>query len=1255
MRYVTLAGVAVTFPLPINGKFWEVGRVLCVSLAVLLSPLVAYTQTTTIDFDPPTFAAGNVLGTLGDVTFLDGPAVFNSTVATTFSPPNALHSALDCTDVPCSDGAYMLRLNFSKPLASVTIRAGAYGVNNPSACFPENDTCNIAARLIGYDTSQPVVLGSPQGTAVADSGDVSIGNFASGPITTELRALDPCGRIHSVILFVGKGIIGPQDGGAARAQVDHLTFTAASGTGCSTNGPPTIVITAPPEQGSFSYPYHVNLTGTVTAPGGLFAFCTSINNAAMPVESQCNQRSLVSSTGNFLLPLTLEQLRPGSNSIFVFAYDLSGQSASASVAFSLLPPPAPTITITEPTADQLYNTSSVIEVGEMLVPGGLLAFCTGANEATPPAAAQCNQTSSVSFFPTTGQGYILDIPVPASQLMPGVNTIDAYVYDRFGQRGEAHVSAVLPASPRIVGMEVTQGIQTMSIPANIPGVPVPYAGANLYFGGKTVVRVFANTPAGTLPNVPAVLWASQGAGSRGRDLGVALASNGSLTLTPGGLAVSAAQRADPNGGYVFTLPWTFDSQQLCQPWESCISPTNGPLTLTAVLYSAADTPTSLCTGCGPGSVMTLFNVAFQNISPVTISPVSITWTGSDGVKHSPNPDPSAIFAATGNIFPPGPAGLSVSPYIGTMDISDFLATALSTGKDVNWMRGQALGRLGGFGNNDPPGHLVGVIDDTGSPTDPSGFILLDLGLTQPGIYAFPPRIAMNSVTAQGRPLTSVAHELFHQFNYYHAGDECEINEVFPAIGWPPDDRGDIQGIGLDRSKLTAGTYRIITPGPPDSLTVTSDGRKPCPAVRSELFDFMSYCACPDEVDSWTSIPNWNAWGSTFPNGLIPCGSGGCFTGMIIENSAPAGAKTTRVVASMDRTGAVAVDSVEPGDDKHLAAITNASDQTNYEIVVRDAAAQVVSRTHVTPVVSHQRAVLTADVLSTNAASIEIERSGAVVASRRRSANAPTISLVSPGPGAHLSGGNPTVVRWNAQDADGDPVAVRLEYSRDNGKIYRTLSTGLNGDRVSLPASLFARSHEARIRLRASDGFNETIVTSAKLSAEGTPPVPHIQEPVAGAHFRNDVALRLSGTGFSDSGKPLPSNAFHWFDGDRPLGVGPRLSVFDRERGYHTIRLVVDDDGRKGEVSVKIFIDAVAPTFMGLKVPEVVSHYEDEVRISVASSMPAVLVAGDQGFAVERKAKELRVRIPKGHAELRLPLVLIANGESSKVVVKIKRD
>jgi hypothetical protein len=110
----------------------------------------------------------------------------------------------------------MLRMNFAKGVSMVSLRAGSWGATLPVFCIPEGTECWVMARLIGFDAN---------GNGVADSGDVKIGDAWGGAITTELKITNDPGFIRSAILFCGKGTRILTDGGPARAQIDHLSFT----------------------------------------------------------------------------------------------------------------------------------------------------------------------------------------------------------------------------------------------------------------------------------------------------------------------------------------------------------------------------------------------------------------------------------------------------------------------------------------------------------------------------------------------------------------------------------------------------------------------------------------------------------------------------------------------------------------------------------------------------------------------------------------------------------------------------------------------------------------------------------------------------------------------------------------------------------------------------------------------------------------------------------------------------------------------
>jgi hypothetical protein len=1212
-----------------------IGVALCCSALLFVKPSPCHAQTTTIDFDPPQFTAGQQLQSVGIVTFPDSPVVFAPSGATTFTPPYALRSAQVCNNAQCSTGAFMMRMYFAQLLNSLSLRAGNF---SGTLCIPENGPCDVFARLEGFDVN---------GNPVADSGDFVVGDAVHGDITTQLAISDSSGRIASATLFMGKGTAHSDYGNPVPAQIDHLVFTSTGVPTSGTGTPPSITITAPTPLQSFSYPFQVTFSGTVSAPAGPRAFCTALNNVAIPASNQCTQVGLLDLSGSFSVWIQVKDLTPGTNTLSAFVYDLGNQSATATVTFSLQAPPPPSIAISAPTADyclegivpssfvwgvvlsgvcSLSSASNITMTGGGTMPGGLLAFCTGANEAQPPPAGQCNQAAALNNATLS----FLNVPVPPVMLAPGLNTLDVYAYDRWGQLAQAHVNVVLPADPRIIAMEVTQGIQTTAIPLNTPGSPVAYSGVRLFAGGKTIVRVFANTTAGTLPDVDVLLLGTRDqydTGVQSQFLGLLFPDNGNLTLAPGGTTVSLAQRADPQGAYVFTLP---------SDW---VAGGGGSITLYAVVnpQGFAVPPVPSCSGCQANSMMTLTGVTFENLNAITISPIAITWADSSG-NHSPNADPTAVFAAAANISPLSTGGLNVLPYHGMLDISNLISEANSTGQNSQWLSGKVLDLVSQVEDiSDPPGYLIGVAKGSG---------LTDLGLESPHAYVGlpgPPRVSDIAVVDENRPVGSVAHEFFHQLHYYHAGMSCPNISTFgyPAVPWPPDDRGDIQGIGLDRSSETGGTYNIIAPGAPNQLT--------------EVVDFMSYCIGPGDSNAWISVRNWNSWGGLFPNGLIPCDLiTGCASVTINEQPASPNQETLRVAASVDPSGKAAILRVAPGDGKRIATGSNTTDRLGYTLVVRDSAGHIVSKTPVSPVASDGWLYFNAEVLASNAARVEVEHNGSVVASRDRSAHAPTITLLNPTPGTQLSGTLANLVKWQAQDADGDPLSVRVEYSVDDGKNYRVLTAGVSGNQTFLPSALFSRSERARIRVRVNDGFNEAIAVSGLLKAPGSPPVVHILEPVPGSHYRNDVSLSFVGKAYDDAGNPIPPDSLKWYDGDRALGHGGQFFAFDREPGRRTIRLIARDQDREAAASVDVYIDAVAPIFIGLKIPQTVDHGEDEMQLVVGSSIPGVVVIGDRGYPVEIKPKQLTIPISKGKEDITLPLVLVAEGKTTTAIARIKR-
>ncbi len=96
-----------------------------------------------------------------------------------------------------------------------------------------------------------------------------------------------------------------------------------------------------------------------------------------------------------------------------------------------------------------------------------------------------------------------------------------------------------------------------------------------------------------------------------------------------------------------------------------------------------------------------------------------------------------------------------------------------------------------------------------------------------------------------RPLTSVAHELGHKMGRNHASFACGAGDVDnngPAENWPPDERGLLQGVGVDRRSL-----RVLFPDRTGGM------------LGGPFFDYMSYCANgsnSNDPDAWISVRGW---------------------------------------------------------------------------------------------------------------------------------------------------------------------------------------------------------------------------------------------------------------------------------------------------------------------------------------------------------------------------------------------------------------
>jgi hypothetical protein len=289
--------------------------------------------------------------------------------------------------------------------------------------------------------------------------------------------------------------------------------------------------------------------------------------------------------------------------------------------------------------------------------------------------------------------------------------------------------------------------------------------------------------------------------------------------------------------------------------------------------------------------------------------------------------------------------------------------------------------------------------------------------------------------------------------------------------------------------------------------------------------------------------------------------------------------------------------------------------------------------------------------SAGVVNVAIVRDGTTLASRARSATAPTVAFKGL-PAFHKSG---ATVKWKANDADGDTLQAAVDYSANGGKTFKRIFIGPDKGSTTLPARYLSRSSKARVRVTVNDGFQSTSVTSKRFRSPGAPPDVSILSPASGLRQPDDAPLVLAGQAFDDSAKMLTGKHLRWMAGRRVLGRGPSISALGLSPGRHKIRLLARDRfGRTGRKSVAVVITGARPLFLTLKAPAAIKRKARIVRLKVSASLPARLRVRKQTFRVGRKARAVRVRVARGTRSLHLQLKLTSGRKSTIRTVVIPR-
>jgi hypothetical protein len=189
--------------------------------------------------------------------------------------------------------------------------------------------------------------------------------------------------------------------------------------------------------------------------------------------------------------------------------------------------------------------------------------------------------------------------------------------------------------------------------------------------------------------------------------------------------------------------------------------------------------------------------------------------------------------------------------------------------------------------------------------------------------------------------------------------------------------------------------------------------------------------------------------------------------------------------------------------------------------------------------------------------IELRHDTTVLDTFTAGSTPPTVTVTQPISAVYSSGA--ISVTWLASDADGDEVAILIDYTSDAGTTWTTLAASSEASgTVAIPVYQLAGSTNARFRVTATDGFNSGSATSEVLTVVDQPPRPYIGQPAAGGSFLEGQRIMLIGGADDNQDGTVANSNLEWrSDRDGDLGNGSGIGAF-LSVGQHTLTLMAEN-------------------------------------------------------------------------------------------------
>lgn len=768
-----------------------------------------------------------------------------------------------------------------------------------------------------------------------------------------------------------------------------------------------------------------------------------------------------------------------------------------------------------------------------------------------------------------------------------------------------------PMKWRIQGIEITQGTQDPGVHESdqASGYPtVGYKGAKFVKGGRTMARVFINAA------VP-VKVTLRGFNAAGQEHpGSPLATTAPWAPVDLSNTAPSIKQTTHDGGYIFELP---------DAWV------RGRLRLEAQAQGVSES----CQhpGCNPSILQ---GITFTPVRPIKIRLVELV----NG--DAPPPEPQRALQRALQLVPQDTARPIEIPltYAGQLDVGSVKAGTTECElwywcrfRDRTDSNTATLEALQDWDEANPPRDRKDIDVTIGISADPNigisngatvfpwhgQFQWCSIGGAGSAFTCTRPVIAVSEAELEprtkGRPFTGIDHEIFHALGRPHASKSCGGGGgglELAGEDWPPDQAGMLQGIGFDFGWPMPGTglttkaflpylglvtildnhmplYRIV----PEHENVAYNAHKDVGGTTKN-FDLMSYCGAPGNGDqhSWIGPHNWNGAVDILSTGSAARRSK---TRAIADDAGPGDPGSIPAAGYTDAGSGprMQVNAVQVGDSVRITSMEEVVGRTAEmadpgavpHVVFAGAGGKPISdtpmeaiRTHVdepgaTPV-TMLRALT--PVPPAGMRSVAIEEDGKPVATRTRSKHSPRVRIVSPKRG-RIAQGKDVTVRWSATDRDGDSLLATVDFAAD-GRNYRTVWSGPDRGRATLPSTMFAPGRRARVRITADDGFNKGTVRSRPLRVAARPPVVVITGIPAKRRVLAGQSVTLHASATQTGGVVVAPSAMSWFVGKKRVARGPEVTVKAPAKGKLTVRFVARPAKGSPAATRRVVLTVVKP-------------------------------------------------------------------------------